>query len=463
MSWLPSALGATATSGPARRLMAGAMVLRRQPALTSRCIHSGTRAAAPHSAVPHLPHHLHHRPHASAAKTSDPLHILFCGSDEFSCAVLETLHREHVENPALVRSINVVLRPGKPMGRGYKSIREPPIRGLAKRLGLQMHERDTFTGWSMPGEINLIVAVSFGLFVPPRLLSAAKYGGLNLHPSLLPDLRGPAPLQHALLAGRSLTGVSLQTLDHDQFDHGMVLAQTPADPEHEYALRIPRDCTTVAGLQALVTPVAAQMLVQALRAGLHVPPLEDRGWTPDAAQRAALLHAPKITKKDRQVTLAMIRTCEEDAPAVRGTLARRQDAIGPLWFWSRDREGTRKRIIIEELEELADASLPPDRPSMVLEGATATRTLQPESAFYRRYFVPFEEEDADADTDAPGTHRTGKNLVFWSAVESPASADGTVEVASGEELCLGRYRILSAKVEGANAKPTRLALHRFLL
>ncbi|KAF3058154.1 Methionyl-tRNA formyltransferase, mitochondrial [Daldinia childiae] len=82
----------------------------------------------------------------------------------------------------------------------------------------------------MPSHTNLIIAVSFGLFVPPRLLRAAQYGGLNVHPSLLPDLRGPAPLQHALLAGHTHTGISLQTLDDRAFDHGLILARTPPLP-----------------------------------------------------------------------------------------------------------------------------------------------------------------------------------------------------------------------------------------
>ncbi|KAJ2981473.1 hypothetical protein NUW58_g6678 [Xylaria curta] len=53
-------------------------------------------------------------------KKSDPLHILFCGSDEFSCASLKALYNEHVQNPDLIRSIDVVVRPGKRTGRGYK-------------------------------------------------------------------------------------------------------------------------------------------------------------------------------------------------------------------------------------------------------------------------------------------------------------------------------------------------------
>ncbi|KAH6641712.1 hypothetical protein F5144DRAFT_619131 [Chaetomium tenue] len=119
----------------------------------------------------------------TAFKKSDPLRILFCGSDEFSCASLKALHNEHKHNTNLIQSIDVVVRPSKPTGRGYKVIREVPLRGLAEQLSLPIHVRDTFTGWDMPkpdgDSINLIVAVSFGLFVPPRLIHASKYGGLN--------------------------------------------------------------------------------------------------------------------------------------------------------------------------------------------------------------------------------------------------------------------------------------------
>ena len=58
---------------------------------------------------------------------------------------------------------------------------------MAQELDLKLHEIDTFTGWTPPSSINLVIAVSFGLLVPPRILGLAKYGGLNVHPSLLPE------------------------------------------------------------------------------------------------------------------------------------------------------------------------------------------------------------------------------------------------------------------------------------
>jgi len=131
MSWLPGALDTTTRSAallischPARRLRAWTWFHHHHSATRRKDIHSSTHAASPHTPIPHLPHHLHHWPLPTTSRTSEPLHILFCGSDELSCASLEALHQEHIENPDLIRSINVVLRPGKPTGRGYKSIRD---------------------------------------------------------------------------------------------------------------------------------------------------------------------------------------------------------------------------------------------------------------------------------------------------------------------------------------------------
>jgi methionyl-tRNA formyltransferase len=62
--------------------------------------------------------------YSTASKKSDPLRILFCGSDEFSCHSLQALHHEHKRNSRLIRSIDVVVRPAKRTGRGNKVLRE---------------------------------------------------------------------------------------------------------------------------------------------------------------------------------------------------------------------------------------------------------------------------------------------------------------------------------------------------
>ncbi|KZL85218.1 formyl transferase [Colletotrichum incanum] len=252
----------------------------------------------------------------AGASVSDPLRILFCGSDDFSCAALDAINAEKKRNPGLIESLDVVVRPGKLSGRGMKKIREVPLKNLAEKLKLPIHERDTFTGWQPHNDINLIVAVSFGLFVPPRLLNLAKYGGLNVHPSLLPDFRGPAPLQHTLLQRRTHTGITLQTLHHKSFDHGTVLSQTPLP-----GIPVPENCTTQR-LHDIVTPLAAEVLVEGLRKGLHVPPLKDVGWQPNEEERQQLNHAPKVTNHDRQINWS--KWTADD-------VVLRQRVLGPVW------------------------------------------------------------------------------------------------------------------------------------
>lgn len=208
----------------------------------------------------------------------------------------------------------------------------------------------------MPSRINLIVAVSFGLFVPARLLRAARYGGLNVHPSLLPEFRGAAPLHHALLAGRPATGVTLQTLDDKTFDAGVVLDQTPLDrlvPIGEEAGR-----TTVPELLAALTPVATDMLVRSLREGRHVPPLRAVGWQQEQQEQGrsdgsrlflpdATALAPKITPQMRQ--LVPPPPAGSDVPVwTAGQAVLRQNVIGPLWFRAPERQhGQVKRVIVD--------------------------------------------------------------------------------------------------------------------
>lgn len=167
-----------------------------------------------------------------------------------------------------------------------------PIQHVAaEELKLPTHVIDTFTSWTPPVSTNLVVAVSFGLLVPPRILGLAKYGGLNVHPSLLPDLRGPAPIAHAILKRREHTGVSIQTLHPQHFDQGTVLAQTPKP-----GIKIPRH-VNANKLEAELAAKGAQMLLEVLKVNKHVLPHENAAW-----YDGPVSHAPKTTKKDRFVS-----------------------------------------------------------------------------------------------------------------------------------------------------------------
>ncbi|KAL2269126.1 hypothetical protein VTJ83DRAFT_3972 [Remersonia thermophila] len=396
---------------------------------------------------------------------SDPLRILFCGSDHFSCASLRALHKElrqgsDQDGGGLIRSIDVVVRPAKPTGRGYKVLREVPLRILADELGFPVHERDTFRGWDMPrpdgDPINLIIAVSFGLFVPPRLIHAAKYGGLNVHPSFLPDLRGPAPIHHAFLLGRPHTGVTIQTLSPASFDAGVPLMQTPRP-----GIPVPDLLDLPGGNQAggeggggahpfetlhnQLAAEGARMLVETLKRGLHVPPYRSCLPGADEQNRArgdfrSYAHAPKITPADKQLPLVRLAR----AAAVRSRV------LGPLWARARVRKEARGKK---------------KKGGQGREGAPDGEGARPSSAVVETKRVIFE----DLEPAAPRPEPAKEGRVRWVVQKRPGSEGG--EAACDEEY-LGRYlpgpdktsalvqlhdgswlRVGRIKVEGSTSQP----------
>ena len=270
-------------------------------------------------------------------KTSEPLRILFCGSDDFSITSLKAVHEEHKRDSDSIASIDVVCRPAKRVGRGLKTLREVPIAEVARNLFLPLHEVDTFTGWTPPtpqgSPINLVIAVSFGRLVPPRILNGAKYGGLNVHPSMLPDFHGPAPIHHTLLSNCSRTGSTLQTMHPQYFDQGVILDQTPF-PGLEH------NCTTFPELSSKMAPLGAEMLVRAIKERTFVPPYEAQGWA-QAGHGGLTRPAPKITAEDSHIDWARW-TSEE--------ILRKQNIVGPLWntvhqFDSKKGETRPRRVI----------------------------------------------------------------------------------------------------------------------
>ncbi|KAK5051374.1 hypothetical protein LTR84_003026 [Exophiala bonariae] len=233
------------------------------------------------------------------AKSSKPLRILFCGSDEFSATSLDALYAEFKSPDSHILSIDVVTLTDKLKGRNYREKYTPYIKQVAERHGLPLHRINTFDNWQPPvyntsfnSEINLVIAVSFGLLIPMRIINGSEYGGLNVHPSMLPDLRGAAPIQWAILRGLSHTGVSVQTLHPTKFDHGIVLDQTPYP-----GVRIP-DNIQPQDLTTTLATLGSQMLVRAIRNRLYVPPYVPVSTSVDQRE---LTKAPKISPQTGMV------------------------------------------------------------------------------------------------------------------------------------------------------------------
>ena len=148
------------------------------------------------------------------------MRIVFFGSGAFAVPTLQALGQTHHSIVA------VVTAPDRPAGRGRRLTPTPvaqwsaandlPVFKLA-----QVADADLL-GRLPPLEPELFVAIAFGQKLPAPLLAIARYGGVNLHPSLLPQFRGAAPVPWAILSDRSETGVSVIRLA-DIMDGGDIL------------------------------------------------------------------------------------------------------------------------------------------------------------------------------------------------------------------------------------------------
>ncbi|KAI5813387.1 formyl transferase [Pyronema omphalodes] len=222
----------------------------------------------------------------STQKTSPPLRILFAGSDEFSAVSLRALHKEQQENPELIASLDVLCREDGKTGRKRNILKEVPIKPIATSLSLPLHIIPNFLDWTLPRDYDLIIAVSFGLFIPSSIINTLPYGGLNVHPSLLPRYRGAAPIQRTLLNHDPVAGVTIQTLDTRKFDHGKILLQEE--------IPVPEDVRYHAFHDHLANK-GAEMLLEVLRKRLFVPPIQEVG----GGYKASL--AKKVGTEDEHI------------------------------------------------------------------------------------------------------------------------------------------------------------------
>ena len=157
--------------------------------------------------------------------------IIFWGTPEFSLPSLEALVRLD-----LVKA--VVTQSDKPAGRGQK-LNISPIKKYASEHNLFVLQSDTLDE-AFINELKqflpaTFVIVAFGKIIPQAILDLSELTALNIHPSKLPILRGPSPIQTALLEGFESTAVSLMQLDA-KMDHGPILGQIEAqiEPADDY-------------------------------------------------------------------------------------------------------------------------------------------------------------------------------------------------------------------------------------
>jgi len=225
------------------------------------------------------------------------MRILFMGSPELA---VPSFHAA-VETG---RVVGVVTQPPKASGRGRK-LTPSPVSRAASQLGIKVLTPGTLKTPEVEDtmrslEPDIAVVVAYGKILPPNILSVPELGCVNVHASLLPELRGAAPIQWSIARGYTETGVTLMQMD-EGMDTGPILMQR--------ATAIGAD-ETAGGLGHRLALIGAGML----REGL---PLLGRGELPPVAQNDDLAtYAPLLTKADALIDWTL--SAEEIANRVRG-------------------------------------------------------------------------------------------------------------------------------------------------
>lgn len=147
--------------------------------------------------------------------------IVLFATPEFAIPTLELINDSNHEILA------VYTKMAKPQGRGMQ-LQNTPIYEKASELGLKVFTPKTLKKpeeWEKLKEFNadIFVVVAYGLILPKEVINIAKYGCINIHPSLLPRWRGASPLQRAIMAGDKETGVCIIVLG-EGLDDGDILA-----------------------------------------------------------------------------------------------------------------------------------------------------------------------------------------------------------------------------------------------
>jgi methionyl-tRNA formyltransferase len=184
----------------------------------------------------------------------------------------------------------VITQPDKPKGRGMH-LQAPPVKELAGKVGLKVFQpqalknnteiHDLFTS----SKLDAVIVVAYGKMIPTEMLIIPRIGFLNIHASLLPDLRGASPINRAIMAGYTTTGISIMQID-EGMDSGPVYLQAS----------IPISATDDAENLALrLSALGALKLLETLAL------IEDEKIRPVPQDHAGSTYAPMLTKEDGKI------------------------------------------------------------------------------------------------------------------------------------------------------------------
>jgi methionyl-tRNA formyltransferase len=270
------------------------------------------------------------------------LRVLFWGTPEFALPSLRALLGEGHD------VVGVVTQPDRPAGRG-RVLQSPPAKILARDERLPVFQPpkpvgDEFLAAVRALHPELSVVVAYGEILRREVLDVPEHGSINVHASLLPALRGAAPIQWAIAHGHEFSGVTIMRMV-EKMDAGPILMQVaePIAPEE-----------TGTDLAARLSELGAEVLIEALalmEAGVHTE-------TPQDDQLATF--AGRIKREDAHIDWTL------DADSVERRI-RAFDAVPGAWTTL---DGTELKLFRPRVDEEAR---PAEEPGTVVE----TREIDP--------------------------------------------------------------------------------------
>ncbi|KXV61308.1 methionyl-tRNA formyltransferase [Acetobacter senegalensis] len=208
------------------------------------------------------------------------MRIIFMGTPDFAVPALHALHAAGHEIAA------VYTQPPRPAGRG-KALRASPVHQAAETLGLPVRHpvslRKNTDEWAAFAAFQADVAVvaAYGLILPQSMLDIPRLGCLNIHASLLPRWRGASPIQSAILAGDTESGVTIMQMEAG-LDTGPMLLRGSVPINGQ---------TTASSLHDALSALGGTLIVQALADQPPATPQPEDGVT----------YAQKLTREDGRI------------------------------------------------------------------------------------------------------------------------------------------------------------------
>jgi methionyl-tRNA formyltransferase len=219
------------------------------------------------------------------------MRVAFAGTPEFAAVALRRLVEARFEVPL------VLTQPDRPAGRGLK-LQPSPVKQVAQARGIAVVQpRSLKLDGKLPDDANaaraaldaarpdVMVVAAYGLILPPWALALPRLGCLNIHASLLPRWRGAAPIQRAIEAGDTETGITIMQMDAGLDTGPMLLAE-----------RLPIGAReTTATLHDKLASLGGRLIVEALEAAAC------GGLSPRAQPDQGVTYAHKIDKAESRI------------------------------------------------------------------------------------------------------------------------------------------------------------------